>query len=152
MAIGNKHDQGAATQLEARPPLTTSTMAWTALAILVALTGGLALFAAFPPVGIWPFAAAGPALLVVALWRRRGRFRLAGPCVLAGNLDGASLSTQGGRLHPARHWRGTGFGSGSARGGRSLDRGGFCYRSRGDRIDRGSGGAWRNEGKLKRPD
>jgi apolipoprotein N-acyltransferase len=50
-------------------------------AILVALAGGLALFAAFPPVGIWPFAAAGPALLVVALWRRslRGSF-LVGLC------------------------------------------------------------------------
>jgi apolipoprotein N-acyltransferase len=51
------------------------------LAIPVALAGGLALSAAFPPVGIWPFAAAGPALLVVALWRRslRGSF-LVGLC------------------------------------------------------------------------
>jgi apolipoprotein N-acyltransferase len=51
------------------------------LAILVALAGGLALSAAFPPEGIWPFAAAGPALLVVALWRRslRGSF-LVGLC------------------------------------------------------------------------
>jgi apolipoprotein N-acyltransferase len=51
------------------------------LAILVALAGGLALSAAFPPAGIWPFAAAGPALLVVALWRRslRGSF-LVGLC------------------------------------------------------------------------
>jgi apolipoprotein N-acyltransferase len=51
------------------------------LAILVALAGGLALSAAFPPEGIWPFAVAGPALLVVALWRRslRGSF-LVGLC------------------------------------------------------------------------
>jgi apolipoprotein N-acyltransferase len=51
------------------------------LAIVVALAGGLALSAAFPPEGIWPFAAAGPALLVVALWRRslRGSF-LIGLC------------------------------------------------------------------------
>jgi apolipoprotein N-acyltransferase len=45
-------------------------------AALVAVAGGLALAAAFPPAGIWPLAAAGPALLVVALWRRslRGSF------------------------------------------------------------------------------
>jgi apolipoprotein N-acyltransferase len=51
------------------------------LAVLVAAAGGLALSAAFPPEGIWPFAAAGPALLVVALWRRslRGSF-LVGLC------------------------------------------------------------------------
>ena len=36
----------------------------------MALTGGLALTAAFPPIGIWPLAPAGPALLAVALWRR----------------------------------------------------------------------------------
>ncbi|HTW04631.1 MAG TPA: apolipoprotein N-acyltransferase [Streptosporangiaceae bacterium] len=49
--------------------------------MLAALAGGLALSAAFPPEGIWPFAAAGPALLVVALWRRslRGSF-LVGLC------------------------------------------------------------------------
>jgi apolipoprotein N-acyltransferase len=42
----------------------------------VAVAGGLALAAAFPPTGIWPLAAAGPALLVIALWRRslRGSF------------------------------------------------------------------------------
>jgi apolipoprotein N-acyltransferase len=46
------------------------------LAAAVATAGGLALAAAFPPAGIWPFAAAGPALLVIALWRRslRGSF------------------------------------------------------------------------------
>ena len=37
-------------------------------AVLVAVAGGLALAAAFPPAGIWPLAVAGPALLVVALW------------------------------------------------------------------------------------
>jgi apolipoprotein N-acyltransferase len=45
-------------------------------ALLVAVAGGLGLVAAFPPVGIWPLAAVGPALLVVALWQRslRGSF------------------------------------------------------------------------------
>ncbi len=43
------------------------------LALLTALCGGLALAAAFPPAGIWPLAAAGPALLVMALWRQRLR-------------------------------------------------------------------------------
>ncbi len=42
----------------------------TRLAVPVAIVGGLALAAAFPPVGAWPLAAAGPALLAVALWRR----------------------------------------------------------------------------------
>jgi apolipoprotein N-acyltransferase len=39
-------------------------------ALLIALAGGLALTAAFPPAGVWPLAPLGPALLVVALWRR----------------------------------------------------------------------------------
>jgi apolipoprotein N-acyltransferase len=39
-------------------------------ALLAALAGGLALTAAFPPVGFWVLAPLGPALLVVALWRR----------------------------------------------------------------------------------
>ena len=39
-------------------------------ALAVALTGGLALTAAFPPIGIWPLAPVGPALLAIALWRR----------------------------------------------------------------------------------
>jgi apolipoprotein N-acyltransferase len=39
-------------------------------ALLAALAGGLALAAAFPPAGFWPLAAAGPALLVIALHRR----------------------------------------------------------------------------------
>ena len=40
------------------------------LALLAALAGGAALAAAFPPAGIWPLAAAGPALLVIALYRQ----------------------------------------------------------------------------------
>ena len=36
----------------------------------MALTGGLALAAAFPPVGAWPLGYARQALLAVALWRR----------------------------------------------------------------------------------
>jgi apolipoprotein N-acyltransferase len=36
----------------------------------IAFLGGLALAAAFPPAGIWPLAAAGPALLAIALWGR----------------------------------------------------------------------------------
>ena len=45
-------------------------------ALLISLLGGAALFAAFPPVDAWPLAAAGPALLVVALTGRslRGSF------------------------------------------------------------------------------
>ncbi len=39
-------------------------------ALLTAIAGGLALTAAFPPTGLWPLAPLGPALLVVALWRR----------------------------------------------------------------------------------
>src|SRR5262245_49481388 len=47
-------------------------------ALLTALAGGLALAAAFPPAGIWPLAAAGPALLVIAL---SGRSLRASFCV-----------------------------------------------------------------------
>jgi apolipoprotein N-acyltransferase len=45
-------------------------------ALLTGLVGGLALTAAFPPYGIWPLAAVGPALLVVALRQQglRGSF------------------------------------------------------------------------------
>ena len=39
-------------------------------ALLISVAGGLAVFAAFPPLDIWPLAAAGPALLVVALTGR----------------------------------------------------------------------------------
>jgi apolipoprotein N-acyltransferase len=52
-----------------------------ALAMLTALAGGLALAAAFPPAGIWPFAAVGPALLTIALWRQRARIALAAGAV-----------------------------------------------------------------------
>ncbi len=47
------------------------------LALLAALVGGLALYAAFPPIGFWPLAAVGPALLVIALWQQRLRTALA---------------------------------------------------------------------------
>ena len=45
-------------------------------ALPVALAGGLALAAAFPPVGAWPLAIAGPALLATALWCRSLRASL----------------------------------------------------------------------------
>jgi len=51
------------------------------LALLTALAGGLALAAAFPPAGIWPLAAVGPAMLVVALWHQRARMALAAGAV-----------------------------------------------------------------------
>jgi apolipoprotein N-acyltransferase len=47
-------------------------------ALAIALAGGLALTAAFPPAGIWPLAAVGPALLAVAL---HGRSLRASFCV-----------------------------------------------------------------------
>ena len=47
-------------------------------AVVTALAGGLALAAAFPPIGFWPLAAAGPALLVIAL---SGRSLRASFCV-----------------------------------------------------------------------
>ena len=45
-------------------------------ALLLAIAGGLATYAAFPPVDAWPLAVAGPALLVLALTGRslRGSF------------------------------------------------------------------------------
>lgn len=46
-------------------------------ALLTALAGGLALAAAFPPVGFWPLAGLGPALLAIALWQQRARTALA---------------------------------------------------------------------------
>jgi apolipoprotein N-acyltransferase len=45
-------------------------------ALLIALAGGLLLAAAFPPVGLWPLAAVGPALLVIALSGRSLRASL----------------------------------------------------------------------------
>ncbi len=45
-------------------------------ALLLSVAGGLATYAAFPPVGVWPLVVLGPALLVVALTGRslRGSF------------------------------------------------------------------------------
>jgi apolipoprotein N-acyltransferase len=65
--------QTAAQQPAARRVVRRAGLGW---AVLSAAAGGLALAAAFPPAGIWPLAAAGPALLVVALRRRslRGSF------------------------------------------------------------------------------
>jgi apolipoprotein N-acyltransferase len=42
-------------------------------ALLLAVAGGLAVYASFPPLDVWPLAALGPALLVVALTGRRLR-------------------------------------------------------------------------------
>jgi apolipoprotein N-acyltransferase len=55
-------------------------------ALLTAVAGGLALTAAFPPVGAWPLAPLGPALLVVALWGRSLRASF-----VAGLLFGLAL-------------------------------------------------------------
>ena len=55
-------------------------------ALVVAALGGLALAASFPPFGIWPFAVAGPALLVVALHGRSTRGSL-----LAGLIFGLAF-------------------------------------------------------------
>jgi apolipoprotein N-acyltransferase len=55
------------------PPAAPGGGLGTGWAVLVALAGGLSLAAAFPPVGAWPLAVAGPALLTVALWRRSAR-------------------------------------------------------------------------------
>jgi apolipoprotein N-acyltransferase len=68
---------GPAAQATARrvPPADGPRMnTWVAL--LAAGAGGLALAEAFPPAGIWPLAALGPALLAVALWRQRLRVAL----------------------------------------------------------------------------
>ena len=53
-------------------------------ALLMSVAGGLALYASFPPLGIWPLAVLGPALLVLALTGRslRGSFG----CALAFGL------------------------------------------------------------------
>jgi len=55
-------------------------------ALLAAVAGGLALTAAFPPVGAWPLAPLGPALLVLALQGRSLRASF-----LAGLLFGLAL-------------------------------------------------------------
>lgn len=53
----------------------------TPLALLTALAGGLTLAAAFPPAGIWPLSAVGPAMLIVALWQQRARTAVAAGAV-----------------------------------------------------------------------
>ena len=63
-------DQAPPRAEQATAPLRTR---W---ALLTAVAGGLLLAAAFPPVGIWPLAAAGPALLAVALTGRGFRASL----------------------------------------------------------------------------
>jgi apolipoprotein N-acyltransferase len=77
--ITEQADAGA--QAAPQPPGTPAmTGPWRARlrwALPVALAGGLALAAAFPPYGIWPLAAVGPALLVVALSGRTLRGSLA---------------------------------------------------------------------------
>ena len=74
MTLGWPTRLGATAQGGARSVLRDGLRTWQAL--LAALAGGLGLAAAFPPVGIWPLAVVGPALLVVALWQRslRGSF------------------------------------------------------------------------------
>ena len=69
----------AAAALRGRQGLNQPGRLRTVWAMLIAVAGGLALASAFPPTGIWPLAAAGPALLVVALWGRslRGSFVVA---------------------------------------------------------------------------
>jgi apolipoprotein N-acyltransferase len=58
-----------------RPLPSPRLAAWQA--VIVAVAGGVALAAAFPPVGLWPLAAVGPALLTMSLWRQRLRTALA---------------------------------------------------------------------------
>ena len=58
-------DAGADTApSSAQPARPSLRLRW---ALTAGLAGGLALAAAFPPVGVWPLAAAGPALLAIAL-------------------------------------------------------------------------------------
>ncbi len=76
---GSDPAQAPVTPAQPAPPRATAGSRGglpTLLALVVAIAGGLALAGAFPPTGIWPFAAVAPALLVIALWRRslRGSF------------------------------------------------------------------------------
>jgi apolipoprotein N-acyltransferase len=57
-------------------PGATSPMLRPRFAVPLALAGGLLLAGAFPPIGVWPLAAIGPALLTIALWRQRARTAL----------------------------------------------------------------------------
>jgi apolipoprotein N-acyltransferase len=47
------------------------------VSVLLSVAAGVALAAAFPPVGLWPLAMAGPALLTLAVWGK-GRLATAG--------------------------------------------------------------------------
>jgi apolipoprotein N-acyltransferase len=53
-------------------------------ALLIAIAGGLALYASFPPIDAWPLAVLGPALLVIALTGRS--LRASFGCALAFGL------------------------------------------------------------------
>ena len=66
---------GADTAVPRQRPDAPLRLRW---ALATALVGGLALAAAFPPAGIWPLAAAGPLLFVIAL---SGRSLRASFCV-----------------------------------------------------------------------
>src|SRR6266496_4394904 len=70
-------------------------------ALLISVAGGLALYASFPPAGLWPLAVLGPALLVLALTGRslRGSFG----CALVFGLVrvGRASRVRGGHLRAA---------------------------------------------------
>jgi apolipoprotein N-acyltransferase len=66
-AVAGRIQAVAAAPGRVRGPTGALRLPW---ALAAALAGGFALAAAFPPIGIWPLAPAGPALLAVALWRR----------------------------------------------------------------------------------
>jgi apolipoprotein N-acyltransferase len=69
--VGPDEPRGDATQAETGGRgLAASGWRGTRVALLVALAGGGLLAAAFPPLGIWPLAFIGPALLLLALHRR----------------------------------------------------------------------------------
>ena len=65
-------------------------------ALLLSLAGGLALYAAFPPVDAWPLAVAGPAMLVLALTGRGLRVRALSAATA--RLPPAGAGPPGGRL------------------------------------------------------
>ena len=74
---------GAARLRQGLPDEPRLALAWS---LLMAVAGGLILTAAFPPVGAWPLAPLGPALLVVALQGRSLRASF-----MAGLLFGLAL-------------------------------------------------------------
>ncbi|HEX5189935.1 MAG TPA: apolipoprotein N-acyltransferase, partial [Streptosporangiaceae bacterium] len=85
------HHTGSAPAAEDSPALAAPVPArqpWPGLnpwwSLAAAVAAGLALAGAFPPFGFWPLAAAGPALLVLAIWgkRRLATFTLALACGL----------------------------------------------------------------------